>query len=225
MIPLILHCANKKEGASFIASLREKHSIPESHLYHIEPLKKEISIQQIREMKRASSLSSKGIRLYVIWDIDTAGIEAQNALLKILEEHAPTNQYLLVSQNPAGLIPTILSRSKTIELRKKSTEKENNAVSSDTVSLLEEAMGNGTYSFLAHPKALNMNKEKSQAFLDEVIWYYRRSLSEPSHQSVAVIKRALGLRRLLAANNLNPQLAIDTLLIFIHKLYKLNQRT
>lgn len=80
----------------------------------IEPLadKKEISIQQIRELQRELNYRSfSGKRKIAI--IDPAilmNLSAQNALLKTLEEPPVDSLTVLIATNAGGLLPTLRSR-------------------------------------------------------------------------------------------------------------------
>jgi DNA polymerase III delta prime subunit len=78
------------------------------------PLKNSISIEQIRELTGFFRLKVPGKRavkrVAVIRDADTMGHEAQNALLKLLEEPPEGSVLILTSSRPQGLLPTIRSR-------------------------------------------------------------------------------------------------------------------
>jgi DNA polymerase-3 subunit delta' len=80
----------------------------------IEPLagKKEISIQQIRELERELNFRSfSGKKKIVI--VDPAilmNLSAQNALLKTLEEPPRDSLLILIAANVGGLLPTLRSR-------------------------------------------------------------------------------------------------------------------
>lgn len=78
----------------------------------ISPIKKTTTIDQVREMKLA--VYQKPLKLpykFVIFeDAQTLNKEAQNALLKILEEPPVHAIMILESHNKSGLLPTILSR-------------------------------------------------------------------------------------------------------------------
>jgi DNA polymerase-3 subunit delta' len=80
----------------------------------IEPLagKKEISIQQIRELEKALNLRSfSGNKKIVILDPATLmNLSAQNALLKTLEEPPRDSLLVLIAANVGGLLPTLRSR-------------------------------------------------------------------------------------------------------------------
>jgi DNA polymerase III subunit delta' len=80
----------------------------------IEPLagKKEISIQQIRELEKELNLRSfSGNQKVVILDPATLmNLPAQNALLKTLEEPPRDSLLILIAPNLGGLLPTLRSR-------------------------------------------------------------------------------------------------------------------
>ncbi|MGH7816708.1 MAG: DNA polymerase III subunit delta' [Candidatus Binatia bacterium] len=80
----------------------------------IEPLagKKEISIQQIRELERDLNFRSfTGKRKVAIVDPATLmNLSSQNALLKTLEEPPQDSLMILIAPNAGGLLPTLRSR-------------------------------------------------------------------------------------------------------------------
>jgi DNA polymerase-3 subunit delta' len=80
----------------------------------IQPLadKKEISIQQIRELERELNYRSfTGKRKIAIIDPATLlNTAAQNALLKTLEEPPADSLMILIAANGGGLLPTVRSR-------------------------------------------------------------------------------------------------------------------
>lgn len=74
--------------------------------------KKEISIQQIRELEKELNFRSfSGKKKIVILDRATLmNLSAQNALLKTLEEPPKNSLLFLVAPNVGGLLPTLRSR-------------------------------------------------------------------------------------------------------------------
>jgi DNA polymerase-3 subunit delta' len=72
----------------------------------------QIRIGQIREVKRALSLSAtqRGHRVVVILEAHELTIEAANAFLKTLEEPHSHVTIILTSSKPERLLPTIVSR-------------------------------------------------------------------------------------------------------------------
>ncbi|PIS46700.1 MAG: hypothetical protein COT17_07235 [Elusimicrobia bacterium CG08_land_8_20_14_0_20_51_18] len=85
---------------------------------------KSLKIDSIREMiKLARSrpiLSPK--KIFIIDDADTMTIEAQNSILKILEEPAEDNIIILVVSNRNSLLSTILSRCQTVKFNRLSDQ-------------------------------------------------------------------------------------------------------
>lgn len=87
---------------------------------------KAISIEAIRELEHITSLKMPGndeiSRVIVIIDAHTMTIEAQNALLKTLEEPPAGTMLILTSAHQDMLLPTIRSRAQSIELTRPSQE-------------------------------------------------------------------------------------------------------
>jgi DNA polymerase-3 subunit delta' len=80
----------------------------------IEPLagKKEISIQQIRELERELNFRSftGKCKIMILDPAVLMNLSAQNALLKTLEEPPENSLLILIAPNAGGLLPTLRSR-------------------------------------------------------------------------------------------------------------------
>lgn len=115
-----LRGSGKTYLAQFIAAKIFKTQIDElknnANFVHIAPevSKNQISIEQIRQVKRSSSLkhlSKNTIKQIVfIEQAELLSNEAQNAFLKILEEPSDGSLFILASNNSNQLLPTISSR-------------------------------------------------------------------------------------------------------------------
>lgn len=94
----------------------------ESHAYYrvIAPEKSSIAIEQVRELISFFRLKVPGTatikRVAIIQDADAMGGEAQNALLKLLEEPPTDSVLVLTSSQPQSLLPTIRSRVQLVQL-------------------------------------------------------------------------------------------------------------
>jgi DNA polymerase-3 subunit delta' len=75
-----------------------------------------IAIDEIRKIKDFLSLSSHsgGYKFVIIDDSNLMTAEAQNSLLKVLEEPSPLSVLILIASNPDSLLPTITSRCQEI---------------------------------------------------------------------------------------------------------------
>jgi DNA polymerase-3 subunit delta' len=76
------------------------------------PGKKEIGIQQIREMERELRYCSFGgkRKIAIVDPAALMNVPAQNALLKTLEEPPQNSLIILIAQNAGALLPTLRSR-------------------------------------------------------------------------------------------------------------------
>jgi replication-associated recombination protein RarA len=94
----------------------------ENHGYYrvVAPAPASISIEQIRELIGFFRLKVPGKgtikRVAVIQDADSMGTEAQNALLKLLEEPPADSVLILTSSQPERLLRTIRSRVQLLQL-------------------------------------------------------------------------------------------------------------
>jgi hypothetical protein len=99
-----------------IALLKENFNVQTTNFNEIKS-EKPIGIEEVRNIHKLYKLKpyNGGNRLVVIYDIDKSTIEAQNALLKILEEPPISNFIILTSKSKEQVLPTILSRCQILE--------------------------------------------------------------------------------------------------------------
>ncbi len=80
--------------------------------------KQSIGIEEVGSLRRFNQLKSAGqTAAFVILNADLLTIEAQNSLLKTLEELNEGKLVLLAAANPENLLPTVRSRAKIIQAR------------------------------------------------------------------------------------------------------------
>ncbi|MCL2627688.1 MAG: hypothetical protein FWD44_03180 [Oscillospiraceae bacterium] len=86
--------------------------------------KREILIDQIREIKKDVYIKPNEAekKVYIISDADTMNQNAQNAFLQMLEEPPAHAVFILKTQNPAALLPTV--RSRCVDLKTKTQEQQ-----------------------------------------------------------------------------------------------------
>jgi DNA polymerase-3 subunit delta' len=85
----------------------------------IEPAGSHVKINQVRALQHDLALSPVAgkFRVAIFDQFETATIEAQNALLKTLEEPAAYVVLVILAADPELLLPTIVSRCQAIALR------------------------------------------------------------------------------------------------------------
>ena len=75
--------------------------------------KPSITIEQVRLLTHTLSLSlyyAEGTRVVIIDEAHTLTVEAQNALLKLIEEPPPSTMFILITSHLEALVPTVRSR-------------------------------------------------------------------------------------------------------------------
>ncbi|MFH0979719.1 MAG: hypothetical protein V1803_02125 [Candidatus Roizmanbacteria bacterium] len=202
MIPLLLISNDSKKTKKYIGGLINNNSF----LFEIKPQGKEYSIAEIKNLFKEASIFHKETRVYFLENFQFSSLEAQNAFLKMLEEPPANTLFILSVENENTLIPTIRSRTRIIRLDKK-----NFAILTPQVKAILNKLITDS----------NFNLSLITPFtLEEVIIFFRERLIFDK-KAPAIIKETLKLKSLLENNNLNPQLTIDHLLIFIWKTYRI----
>ena len=92
---------------------------PDIHCIDLQKDKKIISISQIREMGLtiSSRPNEAKFRMVLIQTADLMNIQAQNALLKMLEEPPEKTFFILIAVKTSFLLPTIISRCRIIRFK------------------------------------------------------------------------------------------------------------
>lgn len=93
---------------------------PDIHMIVHENKKKVISVEQVRKVITDAYIKpfENGKKVYIIRYGDDITPQAQNALLKILEEPPQYAVFIILAENTNALLPTILSRSTVIKFGK-----------------------------------------------------------------------------------------------------------
>jgi len=214
MIPLIIlaDCASAQE--KYISELVVQHGVNQHHVFHIFPEKTELTIDQVRSIQKLVITAPVSVRIIICHAFDTSSHEVQNALLKTLEEKSVSNQFILLGSNIARILPTIRSRSKIITFTE--TDKKKKPVS----SLILEVEKAENYSYLAHPDLKKVTKSQALTIIEDYIAYLRKQLISGKLNLSPLITLCIDRREKLQSNNLNPQLAVDTLFIVSKRFFK-----
>ena len=203
MIPLLIISNDNKLINDYVNKLKQNNFFSE-----VIPSTKEYSIEDIKGLIKETKVFHPKIRIYFLANFHLSSIPAQNSFLKLLEE-PPTNvQFVLSTNNKNSLLPTIVSRVKIVKL------------------LGNQIQTVGAQFITPIIKGLNLvkftitDKESAKNILLQIIIFFREKL-ESDKNSPSIIKEIIRLKTLLESNNLNPQLTIDQVLIFIWKRYRM----
>ncbi len=229
MIPQLIIFKNRTNLDKYIEEEIKNFHINLSHIVKIEPLKeREITINQIREVKKIFKYTKKELSLIIFYHFDKANIEAQNALLKTLEEQTTNNLIILAVKNLNKLLPTIISRVKIIYLNE--SEPDFKYHKNDVAEVEKVLFDSNLTAHFANPFFEVNTKEMAIYFLLIIIYltknfFYKIKPRSEKDLSLLpkIIKEGINLINLIENNNINPQLALDNYLILIKKEIMINK--
>ncbi|MBQ9692126.1 MAG: AAA family ATPase [Clostridia bacterium] len=91
---------------------------PDVTVHTAEEGKKTVGIAVIRDLKSKAFIKPQelSVRVFIIDEASTMTTEAQNALLKILEEPPKNVYFLLLCDNASALLPTVRSRAPVLRM-------------------------------------------------------------------------------------------------------------
>lgn len=181
----LLYISNVSNTAPFELNFND----PDSIIIKTEELK--IGIDQIRDLKKQIAIKPIGqIKTVTILEAEKLTLEAQNALLKTLEEPPENTQVILVASKADLLLPTVLSRCQIINLPNKK-EKSSTAILPDNLA-----------SDFAWAKKFTDRK----AALEEIDQLIINAVPSP------VIRRLLKAKKYLQANT-NVRLTLENIFL------------
>jgi DNA polymerase III delta prime subunit len=163
-------------------------------------------------------------KMVILEDAQLLTPEAQNALLKVLEE-PPANTYIILgTEAKSTLLPTILSRCQIIQL-----EEENKKISEETQeelhAFIQKFPGFPIGSRLKYAEQISKDKEKAITWIEDLILILREKILKKysdetltTTDSYAIsqtdtIRKFQSLLTLLKTTNINPRFAIEHTLL------------
>ncbi|MGB9707411.1 MAG: hypothetical protein ACPL1D_01525 [Microgenomates group bacterium] len=193
---------NKKELNEF---LQRQFPFKDKFIINLKPQKTIFSIEDIRLIKKEVFYQHTLFIIYILENFDKSSLEAQNAFLKLLEEPPEKVYFILTSESQYHLLPTIVSRTKIINFSRYRKESD----TFDKIEFIKEINQWVNFS----------SKEEALDFLDKLIFFLKKKIKDyPNNLNlIYLLKEAIKINHLIKNNNLNFQLAIDHLLIFIKK--------
>jgi DNA polymerase III delta prime subunit len=169
--------------------------------------KKSIGIEEVREIGKFLKILpiSHTQKIVLIREASTLTPEAQNSLLKNLEEPPEYARIILETESREKFLPTIVSRCQIIESEQTSE--------SDVVSINFWEM-NLNDRFEWAEKTSKLEKEDIIKILNLILLDIKKSLEKPSKESVNLL---LEVTENLSRYNLNTRLALEYLSLNFEK--------
>ena len=218
MYPIILVSKSTLQIEKYLSDFCQEKSLSSSQLLEIKPEKNEISINQIRQLRKRLNVESQAKRLIVFYSFDTASYEAQNALLKTLEEKTFSNYFVMIVNKLETLLDTTISRSKVIDLREAvSFSDVFLTVRPEVIDLIKSITNSGDARFLNSPLVAEIDRESAVILIQEILYCLWDMILTRKTHNVSMIKKGFYYLKLLQNNNVNPQLTIDNFLLYIQR--------
>lgn len=192
-----LVCSKDKKLASDYAITLCKKNIIDTIDIDINNFAKKVGIEDIRNIQKKlilKPLKSK-TKAVILEAFNGLTIEAQNALLKLLEEPPPHTIIVLITTNKELLLPTILSRCKIIELKDDSyklSQEKNTQYLNILISLSKGSIGEK----LKLAQDISKNKDEVIPWLERIILVAREKLIDGICHSEERTERSEGARLL-----------------------------
>jgi len=179
-------------------------------LFLVRP-EKNIGIATIRNIKtflNKKAWEGKKIKLVVVFDAQAMSIEAQNAFLKTLEEPPGSCQIILIAQDKANLLPTIISRTKVIQLVE--AEQENfDTVWQEWQKIVDKDLGEKIV--FADEKG----KQAKEWLLSLTLALQQRLIDSGDKQKIAYWLKLCQKALAMMASNVSPARVVDWLMLSI----------
>ena len=137
---------------------------------------RQIKVEKVRDVIDWATKSSVlgGIKLCLICAADDLNVQAQNALLKVLEEPPKGTFFCLVSNRPLSLLPTVRSRCQTYKLKLPFDDTESFANPGkrevyDSVALIEKHLSSSSKKGGGVPDNFETESEKVRDLICSII--------------------------------------------------------
>lgn len=188
-----------------IGEWRNRHGIKDINYHEIIP-DPTIGIDAVRTVQHllARKPYGGGNRLVVLRDADKATVEAQNALLKLLEEPPDTTYILLFAKNEEHILPTIRSRSQILRTASTAdTADERKKIVAELVNILRAGPGKR----ILLSQDFSKTREETLVFLNRLIIALSAQLHQPvpglslsRKETATLLKHAEHARRYVEGN-------------------------
>ena len=187
--------------AAYLQPLGHQFIINNPDIYSLD----DYSIEAIRSIKKFISQTpyQHSSKIIIIKNAHLLQPEAQNALLKMLEEPGENNYFFLTTNRPSQLLPTIVSRCHQIK---------NNSPTIITKSPLIRPTTNLKDNLFLTESIVTTKEGTLEYLQNQLQLYHQQLISEPStniSQKINLLQKAINMIN----NNVDPKSAVDFFLL------------
>lgn len=207
----------RKEKILEITGLKEISRKPDIHILKLEEDQTSIGIDAVRELTHALSRKphQRKKKLALILEAQFLTEEAQNALLKTLEEPPGETQILLSVKSTRSLLPTIISRCELIPLRGEDQKHPvPEEIKKEFLDLLQKSAG-ARLEWGEEKKEEISSRKEAEKLLAAWILILRSFLfkEKTALRTKKHLKLGLKYLNLLQKTNVSPRLIIENFLL------------
>lgn len=227
MQSIILSSKNKKLIEDYLNKLHKDLKISPFDI-DIAENEKSIGIEEIRNLQKKIFLkpAQGNLKTLIIKSSENLTKEAQNALLKVLEEPPASIVIILTTISKDLLLPTIVSRCKIIELEDSRAKHPKNEISQYPDLLMSLFRGDGAGSRLKLAEKMGKTKEDALEAIEKMILAAREQLVDnalnPGQKEKNLISQYLNtlisLNKtyiVIKTTNVNPRFTLENLFLNI----------
>jgi DNA polymerase III delta prime subunit len=200
-----------------VEKIKKKYTVSPFNYFEITP-SPSIGIEEVRKLQQIITLKvyGGGNRLIFIKDIDKATVEAQNALLKIMEEPPPDSLILLSSAFLDKLLPTVVSRCRIIVKKEHQPPKE--ATRQKTEEIFKKILRSSPGERILLSQQLITTKIEALTLLDNFLHLLENYLLTDSQNLLSAKETASLITKIIAAKsylekNVNYKATVDILFL------------
>ena len=169
-------------------------------------------IEEMRRIKLLATSSFSQPTVFVIWHLDAATELTQNTLVKILEEHPAQLLFVFWAMTETGIIPTIASRARILR------NSASTPPSIQKADVWDALTAPTTRSPLASSLLKLENKKEADIVpaIDDFLRYGYQKLHNQKKdvRLLSSLERALSALRLIREQNMDPELALNSIFIY-----------
>lgn len=129
--------------------------------------KKNIAVDQVRTLRQEAFIKphKANKRVFVIDKADTMNAASQNALLKVLEEPPAATMFILIAENKAAFLDTIISRCVTLNVTAGADNKIETKADVAAAQFLQQLLENNQYDMLLTVNAFAKKRVDADEFI------------------------------------------------------------
>ncbi len=209
---------SRKEKAKELLNKREIKPSPDLHILKTSKENSTIGIDNIRNLikKLHYTPHQNKIKQALILEGQHMTEEAQNALLKTLEEPPGNCQIVITANHAHHIIPTIISRCKLIKLKKQKSNGESQKELKEEFTILLKSPYHQRLAWTEEHKTTLKDRRSTRKILSTWIEVLRELMLKKENQAHKIepnITKGLDLLNLLEKTNVSPRLALETFLL------------